>query len=93
MFCHVVGVLISTAQNPTSFQNFTTAVNFTSESGEGPFCMPIDLSASVSGLSSGQNATIQLVFDGGDGQLYQVRFYDTSYIQFTNLTFSARILF
>ena len=27
--------------------------------------MPIDLSASVSGLSSGQNVTLQMVFDGG----------------------------
>ncbi|TCD70042.1 hypothetical protein EIP91_005023 [Steccherinum ochraceum] len=64
------GVLISTSANPTSFQNFTQAVAFASESGEGPFCLPVDLST-VSGLTSGQNVTIQTVFDGGDGQLYQ----------------------
>ncbi|KAI0786023.1 hypothetical protein C8Q75DRAFT_298961 [Abortiporus biennis] len=64
-----VGVQLSTLQNPTSFQNFSTAVNFFQASGEGPFCFPIDLTAA--GASSGANATLQIIFDGGDGQLYQ----------------------
>ncbi|KAG6812555.1 hypothetical protein H0H93_011291, partial [Arthromyces matolae] len=41
--------------------------------GEGKFCFPLDLAqaSNVSSLQSGQNVTIQIVFDGGDGQLYQ----------------------
>ncbi|KAH8100550.1 hypothetical protein BXZ70DRAFT_937798 [Cristinia sonorae] len=65
------GVIVSTSQNPTSFNDFSQAVNFTGEAGEGAFCLPVDLSASMSGLTDGQNITIQAVYDGGDGQLYQ----------------------
>ncbi|THH27017.1 hypothetical protein EUX98_g7169 [Antrodiella citrinella] len=64
------GVLISTAANPTSFNNFTQARNFSSASGEGLFCIPFDLS-DIPGLTNGENVTIQSVFNGGDGTLYQ----------------------
>lgn len=43
-------------------------------SGEGMFCFPIDIMASgISGIQDGANVTIQVIFDGGDGILYQVR--------------------
>lgn len=78
-----VGVLISTVQNPVSFDNFTAndtssgadqfARNFASGTGEGTFCIPLDLSSiGVSGVQDGANVTIQIVFDGGDGNLFQV---------------------
>jgi len=74
-----LGVLISTVQDPTSFSNFTNssggqqlARNFASATGEGNFCIPLDLSnTGISGVSDGANVTIQFVFDGGDGTLYQ----------------------
>ncbi|OBZ78839.1 hypothetical protein A0H81_00551 [Grifola frondosa] len=73
-----LGVMISTVQDPISFDNFTSGGQFQyttaffQTTGEGAFCMPVDLTASgISGVKSGANVTIQLVFDGGDGQLYQ----------------------
>ncbi|KAI0082231.1 hypothetical protein K474DRAFT_1671342 [Panus rudis PR-1116 ss-1] len=67
-----VGLIVSTAQNPNNFANFSTAVNFFQSTGEGPFCFPVDLSAAgISGVGDGANATLQVVFDGGDGKLYQ----------------------
>jgi hypothetical protein len=74
-----LGVLLSTVQDPTSFNNFTNssggqqlARNFSSFSGAGGFCIPLDLSnTGISGVSDGANVTIQLVYDGGDGNLYQ----------------------
>ena len=43
--------------------------------GEGMYCFPINITASgVSGIQDGVNATIQVIFDGGDGILYQVSF-------------------
>lgn len=70
-------------QNPVSFDNFTAndtssgadqfARNFASGTGEGTFCIPLDLSSiGVSGVTDGANVTIQIVFDGGDGNLFQV---------------------
>lgn len=66
-------------QDPTSFNNFTNssggqqlARNFASGSGAGGFCIPLDLSnTGISGVSDGANVTIQLVYNGGDGNLYQ----------------------
>jgi hypothetical protein len=77
----LVGILLSTAQDPTSFDNFTNssgqqqlARNFASASGTGSFCIPLNLSSTgISGVADGANVTIQLVFNGGDGSLYQVR--------------------
>ncbi|KAI0252598.1 hypothetical protein BJV78DRAFT_323565 [Lactifluus subvellereus] len=74
-----LSVLISTVQDPTSFNNFTSASgqqqlarNFASASGEGGFCIPLDLNnTGISGVQNGANVTIQLVFNGGDGSLYQ----------------------
>lgn len=69
----LVGVLLSTSQNPTSFSNFSQAVPFFQVTGEGAFCFPVDFAASgISGLTDGANVTIQLEFDGGDGNLFQV---------------------
>ncbi|KAI0286794.1 hypothetical protein BGY98DRAFT_908697 [Russula aff. rugulosa BPL654] len=74
-----LGILLSTVQDPTSFNNFTNssggqqlARNFSSFSGEGGFCIPLDLSnTGISGVSDGANVTIQLLYNGGDGNLYQ----------------------
>ncbi|KAI0271514.1 hypothetical protein BC834DRAFT_966981 [Gloeopeniophorella convolvens] len=74
-----LAVLISTVQDPTSFDNFSTsfgqeqlARNFASTTGTGVFCIPLDLSnTGVSGAKDGANVTIQLVYNGGDGSLYQ----------------------
>jgi len=74
-----VGVLVSTKQNPTSFNDFNNgtggnqlAVNFFQTSGEGLACFNIDLSKSgIDGVNDGANITLEVAFDGGDGQLYQ----------------------
>ncbi len=77
MFSHVgllVGVLVSTVANPTSFDNFSQALPFTQLTGEGAFCLPLNFATSnVTGLSEGQNVTIQIQFDGGDSPLFQVK--------------------
>jgi hypothetical protein len=42
-------------------------------SGEGIFCFPLNLAASgVAGVKDGANVTIQIQFNGGDGDLFQV---------------------
>ncbi|KAI0296594.1 hypothetical protein BC826DRAFT_908206 [Russula brevipes] len=74
-----LAILLSTVQNPTSFDNFTGssgqqqfARNFSSASGAGDFCIPLNLSdTGISGVADSANVTIQLVFNGGDGSLYQ----------------------
>ncbi|KAF4572703.1 hypothetical protein EYR36_007213 [Pleurotus pulmonarius] len=67
-----VGVLVSTVANPTSFDNFSQALPFTQLTGEGAFCLPLNFATSnVTGLSEGQNVTIQIQFDGGDSPLFQ----------------------
>jgi len=76
----IVAILLSTVQDPTSFNNFTTssgqqqfARNFASGSGEGELCIPLDLNnTGISGVQDSANVTIQFVFNGGDGSLYQV---------------------
>ncbi|KAF9036459.1 hypothetical protein BDZ89DRAFT_1011332 [Hymenopellis radicata] len=73
------GVLLSTAQNPTSFDNFKTAGGedqvvrgWATEEDGGTFCIPLSLNnTGISGVESGANVTIQVQFDGGDGALYQ----------------------
>ncbi|KDR84759.1 hypothetical protein GALMADRAFT_217823 [Galerina marginata CBS 339.88] len=66
------GVLLSTAADPTSFNNFSQINNFFQVKGEGGFCIPLDFKTSnATGLKTGDNVTVQIVFDGGDGQLYQ----------------------
>jgi len=76
-----IGVIISTAQNPTAQDNFTTPSNssafqyvmeYNRQSGEGLYCLPLDIEAAgVSGIQDGSNVTIEIIFDGGDGTLYQ----------------------
>jgi len=74
-----LGVLISTVPDPDNFANFSSSsgqqqlvVQYFETSGEGAFCAPINISAAnIPGVKDGANATIQFVFDGGDGELYQ----------------------
>jgi hypothetical protein len=77
--CRTAGVLLSTLQNPTSFNNFTYGGSslyvtpFSKQSGEGAFCLPLNFAAlGLADVKDGANVTIQVVFDGGDGKLYQV---------------------
>ncbi|KAG2057144.1 hypothetical protein BDR06DRAFT_952272 [Suillus hirtellus] len=73
-------VLISTYQDPNNFSYFNSSsgyqvvVPFFQQSGEGLYCFPIDIAAAavnVSGIQDGANVTIQVLFNGGDGNLYQ----------------------
>ncbi|KAF8273768.1 hypothetical protein EI94DRAFT_1072237 [Lactarius quietus] len=74
-----LAILISTVQDPTSFDNFTNSTggqqfvrNFASGSGEGGFCIPLDLNnTGISGIQDGANVTLQYVYNGGDGSLYE----------------------
>jgi len=74
-----LAIELSTVQDPTSFNNFTNssggqqlARNSASASGEGGFCIPLDLSnTGISGVADGANVTIQLIYNGGDGSLFQ----------------------
>ena len=66
-------MILSTLNDPQSFQNFTQAVPFFQVSGEGLFCFPVDLAAAgISGVQDGANVTLQFTYDGGDGELFQV---------------------
>ncbi|KIJ07689.1 hypothetical protein PAXINDRAFT_50652, partial [Paxillus involutus ATCC 200175] len=73
-----VGVIVSTKQDPTSFADFNSSsglqlvVPYFQQSGTGKFCFPVDLAkAGVPGIQDGANVTIQMIYDSGDGQLYQ----------------------
>jgi len=74
-----LAILISIVQDPTSFNNFTNSSggqqfvrNFASGSGEGGFCIPLNLNnTGISGVQNGANVTLQYLYDGGDGTLYQ----------------------
>ncbi|PIL29581.1 hypothetical protein GSI_08217 [Ganoderma sinense ZZ0214-1] len=74
-----LGGIVATVQNPDNFTqfrdssgNFQQFLPFFQTTGEGAFCINIDLASSgVSGVKDGANVTLQLIFDGGDGQLYQ----------------------
>jgi hypothetical protein len=80
----IVGVLVSTVQNTTSFDNFNSSagqeqivVPFSQQSGEGLFCFPVNMASSgVSGLQDGANVTIEIIFNGPDGILYQVILFE-----------------
>ncbi|KAJ7107670.1 hypothetical protein C8R43DRAFT_852310, partial [Mycena crocata] len=66
------GVTITTKPNSTSFDDFSTIVPFFKLTGEGAFCIPLDLSkTNATGLSDGLNVTLQIVFNGGDNTLFQ----------------------
>jgi hypothetical protein len=67
-----VGVLLSTKANPSQQSDFnTTIVPLTKQSGQGTKCLPIDIT--VAGIADGANVTLELVYNGPDGILYQVR--------------------
>ena len=73
--------MISTVPDPNNFANFTDSqgnyqmvVNYFETSGEGEFCAPINISAAgIDGIQDGANVTLQFIYSGGDGNLYQVR--------------------
>lgn len=76
-----MGIQLSTLANPTSFENFTEATPFFQVVGEGDLCFPVNFAAAgINGVQDGANVTIQIVFDGGDGQLYQVMPFLRSWI-------------
>lgn len=65
--------------NPNSFDNFTVSGNqqlvrgYAKAENAGSFCMPLNISAAnIPEAKDGANVTIQVIFDGGDGNLYQV---------------------
>ncbi|KAG7450282.1 uncharacterized protein BT62DRAFT_916745 [Guyanagaster necrorhizus] len=65
-------VYLSTSSNPTSFDDFEQIVPFFELKGEGLFCLSLNLSSTnATGLTSGQNVTLQFLYNGGDDQLYQ----------------------
>ncbi|KAF8649814.1 hypothetical protein AX16_005579 [Volvariella volvacea WC 439] len=66
-----LGVLLSNSSNPTSFGDFVQVVPFFKDDGEGTFCIPLNFNANGTNAVDGQNVTVQIVFDGGDGLLYQ----------------------
>lgn len=73
-----IGFIVSTKTAASSFSDFNTTsgyqigVPFVKYSGSGQFCLPINLAKSgISGIQEGANVTIQVVFAGGDGNLYQ----------------------
>ena len=80
--------MISIEQNPTNFSVFNTsttgvtlpaAVPFFKTSGEGLACIAIDIeSLGIEGIKDGSNVTIQVQFDGGDGNLFQVGTFQVS---------------
>lgn len=66
-FKQTVGVIISTVQNPTSFDNFSVngeqqfVRNFAREESAGVFTIPLNISAAnVTGATNGANVTIQV---------------------------------
>jgi len=66
------GVILSTLENPASFTNFSQVVDFFSEENASSFCFPVDFSkANIDGVKDGANVTVQMVYDAGDGRLYQ----------------------
>ncbi|KAI9445440.1 hypothetical protein H4582DRAFT_921480 [Lactarius indigo] len=92
-------VLLSAVQDPTSFDNFTTSSgqqqfvrDFASGSGVGVFCIPLDLNKTgISGVQDGVNVTIQFIFSGSDGSLYQIGFRSSQLLRhFDHRLHSAR---
>jgi hypothetical protein len=59
----LAGVLVSSATNATSFNDFSQVKPFFQKQGEGAFCIPLDFSANANGtsLKDGQNVTIQVI--------------------------------
>ena len=75
-----VGIQISTDPNPDSFDDFHTSNGsdqlavpyYKGEGTQG--CIPVSIGAlNLPGAVDGSNVTLQIVQDGSDGSLYQVR--------------------
>ncbi|ESK98435.1 expression library immunization antigen 1 [Moniliophthora roreri MCA 2997] len=66
-----VALFVSNSSDPKTFQDFEQVTPFMQNSGEGTFCMPLDLSASNGTFTEGRNVTFQILFSGGDGNLFQ----------------------
>ncbi|KAJ6534485.1 hypothetical protein DFH09DRAFT_1180511 [Mycena vulgaris] len=65
-------VSLTNKADPTKFDDFSTIVPFFKLTGEGLFCLPLDLlTTNATGLTDGQNVTLEIIFDGGDGELFQ----------------------
>ena len=79
---YTASVLISIDQNPQDFQDFNTsdtgvelplAVEWFSGTGSGEICIPVDIaSLNIEGVDDGSNVTLQAMFTGGHGNLFQV---------------------
>ncbi|KZT51058.1 hypothetical protein CALCODRAFT_153599 [Calocera cornea HHB12733] len=76
----VIGAVISFDQNPLNFSEFNMTASgqplpflepYFTISYQGEACFPVDVLASIPGVANGTNATIQVYFNGGDGELYQ----------------------
>ncbi|KAH8120235.1 hypothetical protein DFH11DRAFT_1558998 [Phellopilus nigrolimitatus] len=68
-------VLISIDQNPTNFSMFNTSSSGTQlpSACTGAACIAIDIAnLGISNVKDGSNVTIQVQYDGGDGNLFQV---------------------
>lgn len=75
-------VLISLEQNPNDFTDFNKtssgdelpyAVPFFQGTGAGEICIPVDVgNLNIKGVGNGTNVTLQVMFAGADGNLFQV---------------------
>ncbi|KAF8704794.1 hypothetical protein AX14_013919 [Amanita brunnescens Koide BX004] len=64
-------VLLATDAANT-FSDFKEIKPFFQQSGEGIYCFPLLFnSPNATNLTNGENVTIQILFDGGDGELFQ----------------------
>jgi len=71
--------MLSTAASPESFNDFHTAsgadqlvVGYFKGTGTSGCIRVMPNGAGIPGIQNGTNVTLQMVFDGGDGKLYQV---------------------
>ena len=71
--------MLSTAASPVSFNDFHTAsgadqlvVDYFKGTGTSGCITVMPNGAGIPGIQNGTNVTLQMVFDGGDGKLYQV---------------------
>lgn len=72
----IAQVLLSTSQNPTTFEDFNeTSVEWFSHSGAGESCIAVDFeNLGIEGIKDGSNVTIQIQYNAGDGNLFQVSY-------------------
>ena len=81
----LAGVMISTAAAPSSFNDFRNssgtdqlAVGYFQGTGTSG-CIRVNASAAGLGVQDGSNITLQMVYNGGDGVLYQVKSSEPSF--------------